>query len=288
MKRVFIIIIILLLLSVAFFIMSENGVSYKDTSGITEISPYSKEVSALVRLFFIDEDELVSEMRTIKIERLETEKAIVNALKFGSKIQGYRSPFNATVEIGNVETVDRICYVDLSANFLELDENRLFINVMAIVNTLTELESIDDVQILIDGKKVRESIPELSEPVSKNNLLVQVNELNHKDIVRKFFEYISQGRYDLAYDLVDSESKIYYAYEDFREELIRIRNEIKGSIIRNIFAREEEGIYIVEVKYVKRNLDENDSIALDAVDPTELDYTYAVKMEDGLWKIVFK
>lgn len=279
---------ILLLLSIAFFILSGNGVSYKDTTGITMISPYSKGVSVLVKLYFIDGDQLVSESRTVKVERLETERAIVEALKKGSKIEKFKSPLNDLVEIGNIETIDRVCYVDLTATFLDASEEDLFLNVMSIANTLTELESIDDVQILIDGKKVRDSIAELSEPVSKNNLLVQAKELNHKDIVRKFFDYIIQGRYDLAYDLIDTESKEYYSFDDLKEELIKIRNDIKGSTLRYIFARKEDGIYHIQVKYVQRAFEETDDLVLDAIDEREINYSFPVKKENNVWKIIYK
>lgn len=288
MKRVFIVIIILLLLSVTFFIMSGNGISYQDTTSLTKISPYAKDLTSLVKLYFIDDDQLVSESRNIKIERFETERAIVEALKTGSKIEAYKSPIHSEVRIGNVETLDRVCYVDLSPNFLESDDEILYLNVMAIVNSLTDLESIDYVQILIGSKKTKESIPEIAEPIARNILIVQSKELEHKDIVRKFFDYINLGRYDLAYDMIDSESKILYDFDDFRNELILIRNEIKGSTIRYIFAIKEEGTYHVQVKFVRRVYDSNKDIIMEEIDVRELDYSFPVKMEDGIWKVVYK
>jgi predicted transcriptional regulator len=287
MKRLFIVIILMLLLSIVFLVMSGNGVSYNNIEKITVISPYSKGLSQLSRLYFINDEQLISETRTIKIEKLETELSTVQELKSGSKIEAYQTPIAEDVEILSVKTIDRICYVSLSDKFLIDSRERLYLNVMSIVNTLTELDSIDYVQILVDGKKVNDIDLDLSEPIARNTTMVQTKELTHKDIVKKFLEYVSLGRYDLAYDMIDSNSKQYVNFDDFRESMILVRNDIKGYTQRYIFARREKGEYLIQVKYVLRQYASTEDIILDSESPLELTFAWPVIQEKGIWKILY-
>lgn len=288
MKRLFIIIILLLILSIVFLVMSGNGISYQDTEGITEISPYSSGTSQLTRLYFIYKDQLISENRTIKIEKLETELAAVKELKNGSKIESYKAPINDDVDILSVNTQDRICYVNLSKSFLDVPKTRLYLNVMSIVNTLTELDSVDSVQVLIDGKRmdnIEQAI--LSRPLARNTTIVQSKELTHKDIVKKFLEYVSLGKYHLAYDMIDDNSKGHVNFDDFRETMLLIRNDIKGYTQRYMFAKREKGEYIIQVTYVLREYANSEDIVLNSESPLEIPFSWPVIQEKGVWKIKF-
>lgn len=289
MKRLFIIIFILILLSIAFFILSGNGISYNSSDELTAISPYSKHLSQLTKLYFIDGNQLISENRNIKIEKLEVEFAVVEELKKGSKIQNYSSPFNSEITIISVITSDRICYVNLSQNFtFEISDDRLYLNVMAIVNSLTEFESVDYVQILIDGKKMKNTLySDLEAPISRNLGMVQLKELFYKDIVKKFFDNITLGRYDLAYDLIDSASKQYINFDDFREELILIREELRGYTQRFMFTKREDGKFIVLVNYALREYASSEDIISDITSPLERVYSWHVIQEKGIWKIKY-
>lgn len=288
MKRLFVIIILLLILSVVFLVMSGNGISYQDIEGLSVISPHPQGTKQLSKLYFIHEDQLISENRTIEIEQLDTELAVLKALKKGSKIELYKAPFTEDVEILSVKTTDRISYVNLSRAFLDVDVDRLFLNVMSIVNTLTEIDSVDSVQILIDGKRmdnIERAI--LSRPLSRNSSIVQTNELSHKDIVKKFLEYVSLGRYYLAYDMIDSESKGYVNFDDFKESMLLIRNDIKSYTQRYIFARREQGEYLIQVKYVLREIASTDDTVFDSESPLELTFSWPVIQEKGVWKIKY-
>lgn len=288
MKRLFTVIILMLLMSIVFLIMSGSGVSYQNAEGMTEISPFSKGLSRLTRLYFIHENQLVSENRTIVIEKLETELSTVQELKKGSRVDIYYAPINQDVEIISVKTSDRICYVSLSEEFMIENEEQFSLNVMSIVNTLTELDAVDYVQILIDGKRVdRDSEVKLSEPIARNTAMVQSKELTHKDIVKKFLEYISTGRYYLAYDMIDSRSKQYVNFDDFRESMVVIRNDIKGHAQKYIFASRENGQYVIQVKYVIREFANTEDVILNSESPREFSFAWPVVQEKGIWKILF-
>lgn len=285
MKRSLIIIFILLLLSITYFIMSDNGISYEE-SNLTVISPFSNDFSQLSKLYFINVDKLVSEVRTINVEMLETELAALKALRKGSKIETFTPPIPADVQILSVDTADRICYVNLSSDFLE-NEQLLYLRVMAIVNTLAEFESIDFVQVLVDGKKIQSDVEKLGYPVTKNTSLVQDTELEHKDIMKKFLEYIVQNRYDLAFDLIDNDSKKYTTFRDFKESASIIKQEIRGYTQKYVFARREQGRYIIQVKYVLRDSPSTNDLIFDATTPEDRTYSWPMIQEEGVWKVKY-
>lgn len=286
MKRNLLVFFIILLLGVAYFFISGNGISYQISDSMTDISPYSKDYNRLTKLYFIENDELISESRTITIKRLEVEYAAVNALKKGPKIETQESPIGNEVSILSVITTDRICYVNLSEQFLTDDDQKLMLKVMAIVNTLTEIESIDYVQVLVEGKKITAADGIMSSKMTKNTSYVQEQEALHKDIVKKFLEYIAQNRYDLAYDMIDSDSKRTTTFRDFKETAIVINNEIKGYTQSYAFAIREQGRFIIQVKYVLRDTPGNDVV----INPNmreEFYLSWPMIKEDNVWKIKY-
>jgi len=287
MKRLIVVILLMVLLSIVFLLVSGNGVSYQSTDDMTIISPFSKGLTQLVRLYFIYDEQLVSESRTTHIEKLETELSIVKELKHGSKIEKYLTPISEEVEILSVKTIDRICYVSLSEDFLIEDDDRFHLNVMGIVNTLTDLDAVDYVQILVDGRKISGLSIDISEPIARNTAMVQAKELTHKDIVKKFLEYVSLGRYDLAYDMIDSQSKQYVSFDNFRESMLLVRNDIKGYSQRYIFAIREDDQYVIQVKYILKKYVASEDMLLNSDSLVELTYSWSVIQEKGIWKILY-
>lgn len=86
------------------------------------------------------------------------EQYIVEELIKGTTTTGYTSLIPKSTKVISVETDNRICYVNLSSDFVnkqidDLIQNRL--SVYQIVNSLTLLPDVDAVQILIDSKKVK-------------------------------------------------------------------------------------------------------------------------------------
>ncbi|MBN2794925.1 MAG: GerMN domain-containing protein [Clostridia bacterium] len=287
MKRNLLVFFIILLLGIAYFFISGNGITYEISSDITDISPYSKDYTRLTKLYFIENNELVSESRTITVKRLDVEYAAVKALKTGSKLETQESPIGSDVSIISVITTDRICYVNLGSEFLTDDDQKLFLKVMAIVNTVTEIESIDYVQVLVDGKKITSANGRMSSPMTKNTSYVQEQELQHKDIAKKFMDYIAQNRYDLAFDMIDSESKMEMTFRDFKESALLINNDIKGYTQSYAFAKREQGRFIIQVKYVLRDTPGNDNLVIDPNMREEFYYSWPMIKEDNIWKIKY-
>ena len=103
---------------------------------------------------------------TLSLERLVVEKLI------GGPVGGGLYPcINPNTKIVNVSVKDRICYVNLSEEFLTQTQSVLpEVTVYSIANSLIELSTVNKVQISINGETnyvFRDKIP-LSAPFERN------------------------------------------------------------------------------------------------------------------------
>ncbi len=83
---------------------------------------------------------------------------IVDELINGTTNENLYSAIPQSTKIINVETDNRICYVNLSSDFVTKQPDDLQTNTLAvyqIVNSLTALDNVDAVQIFIDSKKTK-------------------------------------------------------------------------------------------------------------------------------------
>lgn len=113
-----------------------------------------------VVLYFADSktSELVKEVRTIKITDTQPiEKYIINELIKGpanSSLQAVLSPDTSVI---SVQTTDGTCFINFNSNFVSRNSGtteKENLAIYSIVNSLTELEHVNNVQFLVDGKKI--------------------------------------------------------------------------------------------------------------------------------------
>lgn len=288
MKKIFMVTILLLFVSVSYFVLSSNKIIYNSTDNISIISPYSKTIIKTSKLYFIDDSQLVSEMRAIKIEKQE-EKSIIMELQKGPKIIGNISPISKNVTIISVETSDRVCFINLSNNFFDEEDDVFYLNIIAITNSITQLKSIDYVQLLNDGKRVKRKVADIDvESIIASDLSsVQARELQQKDIVAKFLDNIEKGRYDLAYDLIDARSRVQTNYDDFTDDMIRMKLELAGYSSPRLFTKIENGNYMILVKYnLNRAYTQIDIMGIEEFPSSrELTWSWNLVEEYGIWKI---
>ena len=112
-----------------------------------------------VTLYFGDTmgEGLVSERRNVEIPSSGTvEKAIVDELIKGPQTEGNISVIPQGVKVLSVETKNRVCFVNLSKEFIDKvsgGSSGEILTVYSIVNSLTELDTVSSVQLLIEGEK---------------------------------------------------------------------------------------------------------------------------------------
>lgn len=115
-----------------------------------------------VMLYFSDEnaDVLKAEERSIEVKQsLTLEYQIVEQLILGPTTEGLYATVPSETKIRDIKTEDGICYVNLSSEFVTKHSGGSSGEVMtiySIVNSLTELNTVNKVQFLIEGEKVNE------------------------------------------------------------------------------------------------------------------------------------
>ena len=137
-----------------------------------------------VNLYFISEDgvTLTKEKRTLTLTLTDKlPEVMVRELIKGPEEEGLSSAIPAGTEINEIMIKDKVCYLDLSAEFQKNQSGgprEEALTIYSIVNSLTELPNIQYVQFLIDGQRVETYKTEvkLGSFLSPNALYVKVEE----------------------------------------------------------------------------------------------------------------
>lgn len=135
--------------------------------------------TANVTLYFSNSNAYLDpEKRTVTIKENDSiEKAIVAEIIKGPKVKTLSRTIPAETKILHVETKDKVCYLNLSRDFMDKTGNssaEQMLSLYSIVNSLTELRTIESVQFLIEGEKVnlfKEMI--FNEPFKRNSTMFQ-------------------------------------------------------------------------------------------------------------------
>ncbi len=113
-----------------------------------------------ITLYFPSKDnqKLIRETRIVKVnDQQPIARYIINELIKGSSNENAVSALNAGTVLLNVETSNNICFVSFKSNFIDKNSGsaeKEIMTIYSIVNSLTELDFVERVQFLMDGKKV--------------------------------------------------------------------------------------------------------------------------------------
>lgn len=133
-----------------------------------------------ITLYFGDEDAefLTPERRNIELSNTDTiEKVILDELLKGPSVGGNIKTIPSETKVLSIETKDKVCFVNLSKEFSDKHPGGTSaekLTVYSIVNSLTELGTIDRVQFLIEGEKREEYIHMVfNEPIFPDKTLIK-------------------------------------------------------------------------------------------------------------------
>lgn len=131
-------------------------------------------------LYFSDEtaEYLVPERRNVEIASGSTvEKVILDELLKGPTEGGHFKTIPQETKVLSVETKDNVCFVNFSKEFIDKHSGGSAgerLTVYSIVNSLTELGTIDMVQFLIEGEKREEFIHmTFNEPIVRDKSIIR-------------------------------------------------------------------------------------------------------------------
>lgn len=162
-KRLIIVIIILIILGGIFWkVIQKTGYAEQAVEEITPEEEISEEQTrkTIVTLFFKVKEtgELEEEARSVDVKLLANNpyEELVKMLIDGPKDENLQKAIPEGTKINNIRVEGNVAYVDLSSEFINNHEGGLEnenITIYSIVNTLTELNEINFVKILIDGQE---------------------------------------------------------------------------------------------------------------------------------------
>ncbi|MCQ2418544.1 MAG: GerMN domain-containing protein [Clostridia bacterium] len=145
-------------------VFTDTGAQVQDTS---------------VTLYFADAENrfLLPEQRSTEpLEEPEIPRYIVSQLIAGTQQRGYGNTIPAGTRLLGIKTENGVCTVDFSAEFLTNSPQMHFaerMTVYSIVNSLTELDAVSSVQIVVEGEIVDFfSRMSLAEPISRENTMI--------------------------------------------------------------------------------------------------------------------
>ena len=121
-----------------------------------EIDSYEK---VTLHLYFANEtgDQLIDTYRTVVYNaNISLERLVVEQVLKGPNSDVVYPTLNSSTQILSVTTRDYVCYVNLDQSFLDEPNNVTSqVAIYSLVNSLTELTSVREVQILVDGDSSR-------------------------------------------------------------------------------------------------------------------------------------
>ena len=165
-KKILIIVIILIIaIAITAFLLWENKDKKIETNVIQPQEETTDEQmrTTLVTLYYINKEtnELTPEGRMIDVKNLLTDpyETLVNLLIEQPKNEKLQSAISSGTKVLGAELKGDIVYLDLSSEFIENHkggERAEQTTIKAIVNTLTELNEVSGVKILINGQENNE------------------------------------------------------------------------------------------------------------------------------------
>ncbi len=140
----------------------------------------AENAKATVVLYFASDmgDGLAAESREVLIPAASTvEKAVVEELIKGPKNAGSIGIIPTETKVLSVETKNNVCFVNLSKDFIDKYQGGTAgetFAVYSVVNSLTELGTVDSVQFLIEGEKRDEFVHMMiNEPISRDASIIK-------------------------------------------------------------------------------------------------------------------
>lgn len=157
-----------------------GALSKSDIVYDTDITDQQPSDMTTVTLYFANSNATALKRETRRVatqDSLSMEKTIITELLKGPSSQELLAVIPQETKLLNLETNNGVCFVNFSADFVTKftgGTNTGMLIVYSIVNSLTELDGVDSVQILIEGKTGAEFGDFVfDEPIERNKNIVQ-------------------------------------------------------------------------------------------------------------------
>lgn len=281
----FFIVVILMVLLVILTIGKVSTVVYVNQPNGIASTPSSFKI--VMPVYFMNADALlVAEDREITIRGNDMVTTLFSQLKTSPQQDGLHNVVEANVMILSSETVNKKLYLNLSSDLAESTfwkRGYHDIVLYSIVNTLTQFESIERVQIKIEGRDINAyvSTDKKYSDLFFNDALIYKLPLTPRDIVKSFLDYIMIERYDLAFNMIAQTNGLEYIEDDLTTEMSRYRSLRSSYDEMTLFTKKDDQDLIVVVKY--QYTDESRNIIYDG----GVEEWHLVQEGDNQYKIIW-
>jgi len=230
--RIILILVIIIFLTgcQSYTIVNEDSINYPI------INPMPEGYQVAIHLFYPQKhyDILKEEVRIVNLENKKLETVVIEELLKGTQKSEFRNIIPNGVKVLSVYLQDDIAYVNFNKALIkeDLDESEEAFIIYSIVNSLTKIENIDKVQILIEGEK-REKLNryKINEPIEFSNLIVEMSYISPIDIVKEYYDALVKRDYRKMLEM----------------ESLQAINETKYNLFASYYETKELGLAYCEV-----------------------------------------
>ncbi len=251
------------------------------------ISSKPTEMKHTSKLYFVNDDKMLEhETRTITVKNNDFVGAVLQELIAGPRDEHLYTCIDENVKILSSSLVDKKCVIDFSPDitYSSFFKYGYFDQMIwSIVNSLTALDNIDKVQILIDGEEIQSFKPDFMfyGNLTRNERIVYIRPKPPADVVLNFLELITTERYDLAYDLIAFKSREKVSFPNFVTRMMAYNKSNIGFQRSIYFTQSYSSSLVIFIKYLSNDIDEYGN-------RTSKNEQWEMNEEDGKYKILIQ
>ncbi|HAS73872.1 MAG TPA: hypothetical protein DCS67_06985 [Clostridiales bacterium UBA8960] len=276
------IVLLLVLLGSIIIFAVNTDIDYVKLDESSYISPEFGSIKMTTNLYFVYQNALRRETKSITISDSNYAKSILESISYGSENDYFKSIYDFGVRIISTDIINETCYVNFydTPELIELFKDDHFdLYIWAIVNSLTENNKVKNVQFLVEGKQYSRSMRgfNLNAPLTKLDAIVYTKEKNSADTVLEFLDYMSTLRYDLAYSLLTEASMNAYNYSTFIKYANEFNERHKGFVKESYYTRVFHSHHEIYIKFSKQY--ESDGLIINEYN------NWTVVKEDNTFKV---
>ncbi|QZY57066.1 GerMN domain-containing protein [Crassaminicella profunda] len=248
------------------------------------IPPVPDKERYVLKLYFgsSQNDGLAVEKRVIISSEQIEEVLILEELIKGPRNKMLNMLMPQYTKIISVKTVEGICYINFSREILNVawGEMNKEMMIWSIVNSITELDYIQGVQILVEGNKEGfEPIYSIKDPLFRNEKFIKKEMNMPMNTFSQFISYLINDNYKKSYEMLDKYSKEKYDFVKFKLTIGNYAQEMKNYEIHMYQTQKYEQEVVLVINFRKKK-----DVLTDLED--EMIEKWKLIYEDGAWKIV--
>ena len=231
---------ILSIILIALFLGGCNNFDYvnKGSEGYPPINPAPTKNNLQIILYYTDKENsyLVPESRIVSFSKESTGEMAIKELLKKPKRSGFSNLIPSDTKLLSFDIIKGVAYVNLSDSFINdiYTEKQEALLIYSIVNTLTRLEGINQVQILVEGQlKHQYKYYDLSNPLKQSTILINNEYRSPIDVVSEYYTNLLKGDFEEISKLMKFSKRNNIRSDEFQAYFQESNNELNNYKIKN-------------------------------------------------------